>query len=270
MTENEAIAAIHDRPFHELSKEELGSTAPYSRRQLETKLKELSGAESAEIDPGKSTFSFHYLGDGSGLWFGPPWSFLEHAPKAVTEPWADAEALFNKDGLVRMSDEEAAFHERQHQSVSKAGALVFRQIMLRSFAQAVAASSVKLHAQIGSVSGPFRQLPATVWPLLDVRDRENGVAIAPDGTRYWSIHVAGTAKAKVYGRPRSGSGVIKFVRNYFDSEKAAGRPPTSAGCEKAARDAGIEGHRKEIRKAFRDCQPSGILIRPGRPRKSPK
>jgi hypothetical protein len=268
MTEDEALAAIHDRPFLELSKEEVGSAAPYSRRQLAKKLKQLSGADDAEIDPDRSTFSFDFSALAIG---GPPWGFLDRPETVPTDPRADAESLFNKEGIVRISDEEAAFHQRQRESVSKATGVVFRQLMLRSFAQAVATSSIKLYAQIGSVSERFQQFPATVWPLLEVVDWNNGIAIAPDRTTYWSIHVAGSGKAKGGFRQWSRSQIIAFVMDYFDRETAAGRTPTSAGCEEAARIAGIKGRRKEIREAFKECQTSrGIAIRVGRPGKSPK
>ncbi len=32
-------------------------------------------------------------------------------------------------------------------------------------------------------------IPADVWALLEIADWQNGVAVAPDGTEYWSIHV---------------------------------------------------------------------------------
>jgi hypothetical protein len=43
------------------------------------------------------------------------------------------------------------------------------------------------------VSARFKRLPADVWPVLQVLDWQNGVAVAPEGTAYWSIHVQAAA-----------------------------------------------------------------------------
>jgi hypothetical protein len=222
MTEDEEAAAIHDQTFLGLSKDDFASiatddpqeglqrlnkklkseandaeiaervNAPFSRRQLTRMLKDRSGAQSAEIDPNTSSFLFHFRsfsGSGASLLGVSPWELerkkMDHCP----EPQLDAEALFNKEGLVRIPHEEAAFHEKQNQSARKAGGLVFRQFMVRSFDRAISTKSVVLYAQVGDLSARFKRLPAHVWPLLEVADWANGVAVAPDRTAYWSIHV---------------------------------------------------------------------------------
>jgi hypothetical protein len=61
--------------------------------------------------------------------------------------------------------------------------------MLRAFDRAVSTGAVVLYARRQTVSADFEQLPTDVWPLLEVADWQNGAAVAPDGTTYWSIHV---------------------------------------------------------------------------------
>jgi hypothetical protein len=219
MTEDDEAAAIHDEPFLGLSTDDFASiatqevlqklkkklkseandaeiaeraAAPFSRRQLTRMLKDRSGAHSAEIDPNTSTFLFHFRsvsGSGASLLGVSPWELERKKGDRRPEPQLDAEALYNKEGLVRISDEEAALHEKQDQSARKAAGLVFRQFIVRSFDRAISTKSVVIYAQAGDLSAPFKRLPAHVWPLLEVADWANGVAVAPDGTAYWSIHV---------------------------------------------------------------------------------
>lgn len=133
MTEDEKAPAIHDQPILGLSEDDFDpesrrrelskklesetndseiaerATAPFSRRQLTKMLQGKSGAHSAEIDPNTSTFLFDFRnasGGATSSTFGPPWAFLEerngdHCPKPQ---WA-AEALFNREGSVRIPDE---------------------------------------------------------------------------------------------------------------------------------------------------------------------
>jgi hypothetical protein len=221
MTEDKEVAAMHGQPFLGLTTDDFASiatdpqeglqklnkklksevndakiaervNAPSSRRQLTEMLKDQSGADGAEIDANTSTFLFRsrsVSGSGASLLDVSPWE-LEHKKRDhCPEPQLDAQALFNKEGPVRIPDEEAALHEKQYQSARKAAGLVFRQFMVRSFDRAISTKSVVLYAQVGDLSGPFKRLPAHVWPLLKVADWANGVAVAPDGTAYWSIHV---------------------------------------------------------------------------------
>jgi hypothetical protein len=298
MTEDEEAAAIHDQPFLGLSKDDFEliatdpesghqnlkkklnneandaeiaerATAPFSRRQLAKMLQDNSEADSAEIDPNTSTFLFRFRvsGGGASLLGVSPWRLeckkRDHCP----EPQLAAEALFNKEGLVRISDEEAALHKKQDQSARKAAGLVFRQFMVRSFDRAISTKSVVLYARVGDLSAPFKQLAADVWPLLDVADWENGVAIAADGTVYWSIHAdRQSAEAKAHSRRQAGWKIDHFVKKYIDGEKAAGRVPTLMGCEKEAKKAGIRGHRGRIRDAFKSA---GVVVKVGRPGNSP-
>jgi hypothetical protein len=61
--------------------------------------------------------------------------------------------------------------------------------MLRAFDRAVSTGAAVLYARTQTVAADFERLPADVWALLDVVDWQDGVAFAPDGTAYWSIHV---------------------------------------------------------------------------------
>jgi hypothetical protein len=297
MTEDEEAAAIHDQPFLGLSKDDFEpdsglqvlkkklkseandaeiaerATAPYSRRQLTKMLKDQSGAHDAEIDPNTSAFLFRFpsvSGSGASLLSVSPWELERKKRDLCPEPRMDAEALFNKEGLVRISEEEAAFHEDQYKSARKAARLVFH-LMLTAFARATSTKAVMLYAQVGAISAPFKRLPAHVWGLLEVADWESGAAIAPDNTVYWSIHAdRQSAEAKPHSRPQAGSKIADFVKKYIDGEKAAGQVPTMIGCEKAAKKADIRGHRDRIRDAFREIQRSaGFKVKVGRPGHSP-
>ena len=106
--------------------------------QLHAILKEASGATRVEIDPAQCTFVFQFSHRGS-TWGGPPWGLLENIDQArpSSDPRADAEALFNKVGLVRVGDEEAAIGLREHGAVRRATGLVWRHYMLREFDRAL-------------------------------------------------------------------------------------------------------------------------------------
>jgi hypothetical protein len=77
----------------------------------------------------------------------------------------------------------------RYRAVREATGLVWRHFMLRAFDRAVSTGAIVLYARRQSVSADFEQLPADVWPLLQVVDWQNGAAVAPDSTTYWSIHV---------------------------------------------------------------------------------
>jgi hypothetical protein len=164
MTEDDKAAAIHDKPlpgpseFKEISASRASSRqttieleeraiTPFSRRQLTRMLKENSGAQEVEIDSGSSTFSFSFYGTSYRsveMSSGPPWALLEEPRKAGASQEAqfEVEALFNREGFVRICDEEAALHEKQLQSVRKATGLVFRQFMICTFDLAVSTKAV--------------------------------------------------------------------------------------------------------------------------------
>ena len=166
-------------------------------QELTATLQKTSGAQRAEIDINEATFSFHFFSEDGKEEFlgGPPWGILQKPPLQEpsnynTDARLDAEALFNKEGLVKISDDdEAKSLTKRLDSVRKATGLVWNQFFLRTFDRAVSSGSIVLHARPHRVSARFKRLPADAWAVLEVSDWQNGVAIAPDGTSYWSIHV---------------------------------------------------------------------------------
>jgi hypothetical protein len=299
MTEDDEAASIHDKPFLGLSKDifeqpdslhqklknreandaEIAkrATTPFSRRQLTKMLKENSGAHSAEIEPTTLTFSFDFTDPsrrGSTGFGGPPWSILcEPQDMDISaEPLLVAEALSSGVGLVRMGPEEAERSRRERRLIRTATGLVFRQFMLRDFDRAVSTGAALLYARTPGVSAPFRRLPADVWQLLEVSDWHSGTAIAPDSVAFWSIHASGQlATVSNPTKRHTTPDIDNFVRQYVAEENAAGRYPTSRGCERAATEAGIRGHRDRLRDTFKEIQQSaGLDVRRGRRPNSPR
>jgi hypothetical protein len=174
---------------------EIGATPlPELAKILEDK----SGACKAEIDPTRLVFLFHFYADRATIISGgAPWAILEQ-PRETTfnpDPQLEAEALFNKEEFVKrgfvnisISDEEAARLSKRDRAIREATGLVWRQYMLRSFDRAASIGAVVLYARTRTVAADFERLPAHVWALLEIADWQNGVAVAPDGTAYWSIH----------------------------------------------------------------------------------
>jgi hypothetical protein len=61
-----------------------------------------------------------------------------------------------------------------------------------------------LYARTPTVTSDFQRLPADVWAFLDVVDWQNGAAISPDGTAYWSIFAGPPeVEAPASGGPRA-------------------------------------------------------------------
>jgi hypothetical protein len=181
------VADEADAIANDSSNNEVMEATVMSLPQLHAILKETSGATRVEIDQAQCTFVFQFSHRGS-TWGGPPWALLENIDQAKPspDPRADAEALFNKVGLVRVGDEEAAaIGLREHGAVRRATGLVWRQYMLREFDRAVAASEIALLARVGSAIAPFEELPADVWPLLSILDWQTAIARDPDTDYIW-------------------------------------------------------------------------------------
>jgi hypothetical protein len=177
VAEGRTDADFYDKPFDKLTQAEIveSSISPFSLRQLTTILEQKSGAHKAEINPTTGTFSFEFA--DKRVEGGPPWAILERPEKTSGK----LDAVRNATGLV------------------------WRQIMLRAFDRAVSAEAVMLYARMQAASAPFERLPADVWPVLNVADWQNGVAIAPDRTAYWSIHVAPSVVEQDVPVKRAGS-----------------------------------------------------------------
>ena len=183
-----------EKPLHELTEAKMaeGGTTPFSVGQLTKILERESGALVAEINLTSSTFSFSFdVHGGASSIGGPPWAIIEAPRKTAADfdPQIDAEAPSNTEGFVRIGDEEAVGYAKQLDDVRKATGLVWRQYMLRAFDRAVSAGAIVLFARKHAVSAHFERLPKDVWPLLEIVDWQNGVAVAPERTVYWSIHL---------------------------------------------------------------------------------
>jgi hypothetical protein len=167
--------------------------AIFSLARLATILKEESGAFHVEIDPIQCTFVFQFFHSGA-IWGGPPWELVGKIDETRPshDPRADAEALFNKEGLVRASDEEAEQVLREHDAVRRATGLVWRQYMLHEFSRTIAANEIALFARVGSAIAPYEALPFDVWPLLTILDWQNAIARDPEGLLVYSVHVQQT------------------------------------------------------------------------------
>ncbi|WP_354202356.1 hypothetical protein [Bradyrhizobium sp. JR4.1] len=113
------------------------------------------------------------------------------------DPRVEAEALFNKEGLVllRKSDEEDRHEGQQNKALRDVTGLVWRQYMLGAFDRLVADRRVKIYARAGSATDPLRRLPSDLWPRLEVLDWQHGVAGDPEGTMYYSVHASGSSPA---------------------------------------------------------------------------
>jgi hypothetical protein len=166
----------------------------FSQHKLTEMLKEKSGAIDAEIDPAAATFSFR-AADGT-LFGGSPWRLLEE------------EAQEASPRLIISDTEEVRRQKQFFGNIRAAAGLVWRQFMVREFNRVVSAGGVTLFGRLNAVSAPFERLSGDIWPLLEVADWTNGIAVgpAPDTTVFWSIHAyLSTAKTiksgKKQGRP---------------------------------------------------------------------
>jgi hypothetical protein len=67
------------------------------------------------------------------------------------------------------------------------------EICRRQLHRAVMAAAVVIYARPGTLTAEFVHIPPDAWGMLRVTDWTKGVAVAPDGTRYWSIHAVAAA-----------------------------------------------------------------------------
>ena len=166
---------------------------PPSLEELTQVLQRKTHARKVEIDQEGGTFRFSFDVPGGGAWvYGvTPWVLLAMPDTSLTvHPRIEAEALFNTEGLVRISDEEAAYQARQNKSAREATGLVWRRYMLSAFDRRVSAGDAIIYARVGSATEPLRRLPSDLWPQLDVMDWQHGNALDPAGALYFSLHAA--------------------------------------------------------------------------------
>lgn len=173
---------------------------PPSLEELTKVLQKNTHAREVEIDQEACCFrfSFDVPGGGTSVYGGTPWVLLAmpRTPLPI-DPRFEAEALFNKEGLVlsRRSEEEIRQGARQIKAAHETTGLVWRQFMLPAFGSSVANGRVRIYARVGSATESLRRLPSDFWPRLDVLDWQHGVARDPEGTIYYSIHAAGRSRA---------------------------------------------------------------------------
>jgi hypothetical protein len=179
------------KPISELTDQEIAESAktPLSKSELEELLKEKTRADQVSIGETDATFRFGFhTGHRAIAIGGPPWAFLKPLPAEFVEPWEEVvelSAVVKSGQLVRIESDDPSRDNLIRQAVG----LVWRQLMLRPFDHAIASGDLALYARPQSVSQEFTVLPPDIWPVLAIVDWENGVARAPDGTFYWSIHV---------------------------------------------------------------------------------
>ena len=200
--------------------------------ELQAILKEESGAAQVEIDPAQCTFVFQFS-NGSSTWGGPPWELIEqiNGAKAAPDPRQDAEALFNKVGLVRASAEEAEKARLEFEAVRKATSLVWRQYMLREFDRAIAANEIALYARVGSAIAPFEALPPDVWRMLTILDWQNAIMRDPDGLLFYSLH--GQRARLTVSTSRDESAAIRALATVLAHDPDLKRADAEGWCEKA-------------------------------------
>lgn len=230
---DEGLASdLHDKPLYELTEAEIIETGTFSvpLSRLAKILEDTSGANRAEISTSTSTLLFYFTDGAIRCFSGTPWAILEDRPEMAIEPdpRMDAELLFSKGPWVRTTDQEAWRSAKQLEAVRKATGLVWRQYMLRAFDRAVSTGAVVLYARTQVVSAPFDRLPADVWPVLDVVDWENGVAIGVDGTAFWSIQaefstISDSSVGSLQEAPRAT--IHEAIKVAYDTAQAAGGKP---------------------------------------------
>ena len=200
--------------------------------KMEAVLKEHSGAVHVEIDQALCTFNFQFSPGGSS-WGGPPWALIEQidGARSTSDPRADAEALFNKEGLVRINDEEAEQARLEFEAVRKATGLVWHQFMLREFDRAVAANEIALHARVGSAIAPFETLPSDIWRMLTVLDWQDAIAGDPGGLLFYSVHVQQTRVTVSTARDENAA--IRALAVELAHNPDLKRADAEAWCEKA-------------------------------------
>jgi hypothetical protein len=141
-----------------------------------------------ELNPLNTSFSFSCKTDsGAEILVGTPWTILETPQKAELDPLTEAEALFERS-LVHLEDDEAARQKRIVSRIRLVTSILWRRFMLPGFGTGVSSGAVTLFARPQVVTAKFQHLSADLWPILKILDWENGAAVAPDGTAYWSMH----------------------------------------------------------------------------------
>jgi hypothetical protein len=214
---------------------------------------EKSGAFRVKISPPEAPLALVFQwGDGS-LTIGRPWVILAEPTTVSVDSQGESEPPF-EEGWRRIDQAEAARDVKRYEAVKAATGLVWRQYMVRAFDQAVLTRAVAVYGREHVISAPFERLPTDVWPLLTVVDWDNGVAVAPDGTHFWSIHAR---LSMVEGHPSQSTNVdaghkaqvtsVEAMSEPVTNKMPAKFPPRSRGRRPVKREAVEQQMRDEIR-----------------------
>jgi len=194
---------LYQEPRPQVPEDQLVKIAatPFPLAILRKILQQKSGARKVEINCDACSFSFHY---DDGFLEAKPWELLDKIPKP--DPWGTSHfhsttlpvypTVAKHTGLIRAATN-----------------LVWNQSMVPAFNRAVSTGAVALYARPQITSFHYEQIPAYAWPLLDVVDWENGVAMAVDHTSFWLIHAghATSAESSEQGTAETGMRENKTV-----------------------------------------------------------
>ena len=198
---------------------------------------------------------------------GAPWVILEQTePPPTISPRLEAEALFNTVGLVRVSEEEAVRAGKEREAVRIATGVVWRQIMLPAFDRAVSETRAILHARIGAPYAPFGQLPADLWPVLEVVDWQNGTAVDPNDFFYYAIHVR--SAPSLVSTAAGESAAVKALGSQLRSNPELTRGQAQKWCAAAGIMLGPRSFQQRVWPRARALAGLPERATPGRPRKA--
>jgi len=172
------------------------------------------------IDPNAQSFFLQYVHNGLDGMKGPPWAILGEAAGP-----SDFEVF---GGTYGRDAESGARTTRRYEAMHEATAFVWRELMLPTFDRAVSLGAAILYARPQTASANFEQLPADLWPLLNVVDWNKGAAVGPNGCQYWSIHVefvtiTDSSTKSLRQAPRSV--IHKAIKAAYDNAEADGSKP---------------------------------------------
>jgi hypothetical protein len=145
-------------------------------------LREKTGADRVEINTAGSEPTFDFAWSDGCCFSGAPWAILAEPVVGAVLPGEMPTAM-----RAATAKEKAVWVARC-QAVRAATSLVWNQFLVRGFDRAVSADAAVLYGRLRAVMADFVQVPADVWAMIEVADWQNGIAVAPDGTAYFSIH----------------------------------------------------------------------------------
>jgi hypothetical protein len=210
----------------------------FSLRQLSKILEDKSGANSAQIDPSSTTFCILFSEGTTRRFQGTPWELLTKLPKrAVPDEMTFMPQL---PPAHSVSYVDPAYRDDVDRKDRVRGAIefVWCRLMLAAFSEAISREEVELYSRRHISSLHYERLPAHVWPLLERINWDENVAVAVDGSAFWSIYAersasepAGLLEARALGIPASDlkkasmAAIRQAITGVYDSAEAAGEKP---------------------------------------------